>query len=296
MRILIAIDKSPASSYVVDEAATRPWPNGSQFSVIHVVDEGHFVGHAQLVENAKRDGGSLVKAAAERLSRAGHKPRTEVVEGNPRTRISDFAKQWKADLVMVGSQGQGALARFLLGSVAQGTLRMAPCSVEVVRPSATGKPASSHAMKILLATDGSEFSNAAAKSVAHQPWPAGSQIRILSVEELPVFQYPADASPLSPVYPASLLQELQDLASKRAKEAVETARKILVAAGLKPLEVEAAPVGNARVFILEVAKEWAADLIVVGSHGRRGLDRLIMGSVSESVAIYAHCSVEVVRK
>ena len=117
-----------------------------------------------------------------------------------------------------------------------------------------------------------------------------------SVEELPVFQYPADASPLSPIYPASLLQELQDLASKRAKEAVETARKILVAAGLKPLEVEAAPVGNARVFILEVAKEWAADLIVVGSHGRRGLNRLIMGSVSESVAIYAHCSVEVVRK
>lgn len=196
MRILIAIDKSPASSYVVDEAATHPWPTGSQFSVIHVVDEGHFVGHAQLVENAKRDGGSLVKAAAERLLRAGHKPHTEVVEGNPRTRISDFAKQWKADLVMVGSQGQGALARFLLGSVAQGTLRMAPCSVEIVRPSATGKPASSHAMKILLATDGSEFSNAASKSVARQPWPAGSQIRILSVEELPVFQYPADASPL----------------------------------------------------------------------------------------------------
>jgi nucleotide-binding universal stress UspA family protein len=49
-----------------------------------------------------------------------------------------------------------------------------------------------------------------------------------------------------------------------------------------------------HAFILDLVKEWAADLIVAGSHGR-GLDRLIMGSVSESVAIYAHCSVEVVR-
>jgi nucleotide-binding universal stress UspA family protein len=295
MRILIALDASPASSYVVDEAATRPWPAGSEFSVIHVVDEGHFASHARLVEHAKCEGESLVKSAAHRLSRAGHKFQAQVVEGNPRSRISDFARQWKADLVMVGSHGQGALARFLLGSVAQGTLRMAPCSVEIVRPSASGKAASSHAMKILLATDGSEFSNAAAKSVAQRPWPSGSQIRILSVEELPVFQYPADASSLSPVYPARVLQELFDSASKCAKDAVESERNILVAAGLKPLESKAAPLGNARVLILDLAKEWAADLIVVGSHGRRGLDRLIMGSVSETVAIYAHCSVEVVR-
>ena len=75
----------------------------------------------------------------------------------------------------------------------------------------------------------------------------------------------------------------------------ETARKILVSAGQKPLESQPGSVGNARVLILDLAKEWAADLIVVGSHGRRGLDRLIMGSVSESVALYAHCSVEVVR-
>lgn len=47
--------------------------------------------------------------------------------------------------------------------------------------------------------------------------------------------------------------------------------------------------------ILEEAKKWDADLIVMGSHGRRGLDRFAMGSVSESVAMTAHCSVEVVR-
>jgi len=47
--------------------------------------------------------------------------------------------------------------------------------------------------------------------------------------------------------------------------------------------------------ILDTAKEWNADLIVVGSHGRRGFDRIAMGSVSEALAMHAHCSVEVVR-
>jgi nucleotide-binding universal stress UspA family protein len=295
MRILIAMDMSTASSCVVDEAAVRPWPEGSEFSVIHILDESHFGNHPSLADAADGEGKTLVKEAADRLSSAGHKANSEVVQGAPRSGIADFAKQWKADLIMVGAHGQGALARFLLGSVARDTLRMAPCSVEIVRRNASGRPASSQAMKILLATDGSECSNVAAKSIARQSWPRGSQIRILSVEELPVFEYPTDISAPSLVNPASLFQELLDSASQRAKEAVATARKILLGAGLKPSENKAVPVGNARVLILDLAKEWEADLIVVGSHGRRGLDRLMMGSVSECVAMYASCSVEVVR-
>ncbi|HMD42893.1 MAG TPA: universal stress protein [Candidatus Acidoferrum sp.] len=295
MRILIGMDPSPASSYIVDEAVSRPWPAESEFCVVHVVDEHQFGPFPKLVTDAKRQGERLINTASDRLSQAGQKSQAKIILGNPRKRISALAKRWKADLVMVGAHGQGVIARFLLGSVAQDTLRFAPCSVEIVRPSPSGKPASSHAMKILLATDGSEFSSAAAKSIAQQPWPSGSQIRILSVAELPVFPYPADGSSLSPVYPAGLLQELVDSARKRASEAVEAAREILVAAGLELFENQPNPLGDARALILEVAKEWQADLIVLGSHGRRGLDRLIMGSVSESVAIYAHCSVEIVR-
>jgi nucleotide-binding universal stress UspA family protein len=63
-------------------------------------------------------------------------------------------------------------------------------------------------------------------------------------------------------------------------------------------KVEAAhkmPIGEPRALILDVAEAWEADLIVVAAHGRRGLDRLLMGSVSEAVATYAPCSVEVIR-
>ena len=48
--------------------------------------------------------------------------------------------------------------------------------------------------------------------------------------------------------------------------------------------------------ILSSAEEWRADLVVMGSHGRRGFDRIVLGSVSETVALHAKCSVELVRK
>jgi nucleotide-binding universal stress UspA family protein len=84
-------------------------------------------------------------------------------------------------------------------------------------------------------------------------------------------------------------------ARHHAQEAVETARKILIAGNVKVLDSKQAPVGDPRVLTLDHAKEWGADLIVLGSHSRRGLDRMLMGSVSEAVARHAHCSVEVIR-
>ena len=295
MKIVIGIDSSKASQFVLDEAAERRWPANAEFSIVSVVDVYHFAELPAIVEDARREAANLVKAAGDKLSRAGHQAKTEVLLGVPRHEIAAHAKRWGAHLVLVGSHGQGTLARFLLGSVAQGVLRTAPCSVEIVRSGAAGSPASSHSMKIVLATDGSEFSTAAVTSVANRPWPTGSEIRILSVEELPNFENQMMASPLSAIYPPSLLEELMENARHHAKEAVETARKILLTGSVKVLDNKPAPIGDPRVLILDSAKEWGADLIVLGSHGRRGLDRMLMGSVSEAVAMHAHCSVEVIR-
>ena len=295
MRVLIAIDSSSASQCVLEEAAARPWPASTLFSIVNVVDVYHFAQLPAIVEDARREATTLLWRATEKLSRAGLKVNSEVLLGFPRNEIATYAKTWEAHLVMVGSHGQGAIARFLLGSVAQGVLRTAPCSVEIVRQTASGPPASSHAMKILLATDGSDFSTAAAQSIADRPWPAGSQIRILSITELPIFENPMGASSLSAIYPATLLEELLESARKHAEDAVECARKILLAGNLQVLDSKPAPIGDPRILLLDLAKEWKADLIVLGSHGRRGMDRILMGTVSESVAIHAHCSVDVIR-
>ena len=295
MRILIAIDSSRASQCVLEEAATRPWPANTLFIIVNVVDLFRFGHLPAIVDDARREATTLLRQATDKLSRAGLKANSEVLLGSPRNEIAEYAKKWQANLVMVGSHGQGAIARFLLGSVAQGVLRTAPCSVEIVRQTGSEPPASFYAMKILLATDGSDFSTAAAKSIADRQWPAGSQIRVLSIAELPVFENPIGASSLSAIYPATLLEDLMESAGKHAEDAVESARKILLSGNLKVLDSKPAPVGDARILLLDLAKEWNADLIVLGFHCARGMDRILMGSVSESVAIHAHCSVDVIR-
>jgi nucleotide-binding universal stress UspA family protein len=295
MKVLIAVDASPSSERVLEEAAARPWPAGTSFSVVNVLDIQRFARLPALIEDAKREGDQAVRAGAEKLCRSGHTALPEVITGFPRRAISQYAEEWQADLIIAGSHGHSALGRFLLGSVAQAVLRTAPCSVEIVR-SRTSGPASSRPMRILLATDGSDCSVAAAHSLAKRPWPAETVIKVLSVEELIVLQNQmVTSSSLSSIYPASLLEELMQDARDRASSAVEAAKEILLRAGMKVVSDPAAPIGEPRGVILDAAKSWQADMIVLGSHGRRGLDRLLMGSVSEAVAIHADCSVEVIR-
>jgi len=96
--------------------------------------------------------------------------------------------------------------------------------------------------------------------------------------------------------PSDAFETLQTQARSRAEEAVERADQILREAHIEPVRTGFPPIGDARQVILEEAKDWGADLIVLGSHGYHGIDRLMLGSVSESVAMHAHCSVEVIRK
>lgn len=77
------------------------------------------------------------------------------------------------------------------------------------------------------------------------------------------------------------------------EELVESVARHLFSAGFKTeTRVEE---GEARELILDCAKEWNPDLIVLGSHGKTGLDRFLLGSVSESIARHAHCSIQIVR-
>ncbi len=296
MKVLIAIDSSPASRRLLQETVARPWPAGTKFCVATSIKVTLFVELPSVLEELKREAEQLVAAGATVLVRAKLNSITHVLTGSPRKAVSAYAAEWGADLILAGSHGHTAIGRFLLGSVAQGILRTAPCSVEIVRfPPGDSSP-SSHPMKILLATDGGECSFAAAGAAAERPWPAGSIFRVISVEDLIVAETPvAEYSPAT-IYPASLLEELLADARSRAIEAVDAARQILVAAGLKVLDQQPIPARDPRVGLLDAAQVWPADLIMVGSHRRRGLDRLLMGSVAESVAVHAKCSVEVIRK
>jgi len=296
MRVLLAIDPSSGSQQVVNEVAARPWPTGTQICVLSVVDMGSWEGLPALIDDAKDAAKSLVQTAAEKLDHPALEVFSDIQLGYPKKVIPDVAREWKADLIMIGSRGLGAISRFLLGSIAQAVLRSAPCSVEIVRESSPRSPASSSAMKILLATDGSECSEIAVHSVANRPWPAGSEIKIISVRELLTLQNANTVSSPCPIYPESLLNEILEDSCKRADKAIAEAQNVLTSKGLTVCRSAGTPVGDAREILLDEARAWGAHLIVLGSHGKHGFDRLVLGSVSESVALYAQCSVEVIRR
>ena len=140
-------------------------------------------------------------------------------------------------------------------------------------------------MKILLATDGSNFSEAAARNIVKQFRTQDSEVRVLTVVE-----------PLStaavPQMSAGYYPELEDQ-KREARTLVERTAKMLAEAGFKTSTVVLT--GDAKTIILDEAADCKADLIVVGSHGRRGLGRFLLGSVPEAIARHTSCSVEIVR-
>lgn len=143
-------------------------------------------------------------------------------------------------------------------------------------------------MRLLLATDGSKFSEAALRAVIRQTRKPGTEIRVLHVVEPPPLLVYRQMQGYE-----SVLAQAWEAERKRAKKLVKNTVELLRAKGLKASGT--AEDGDAKSKILEAAKKWRADLIVLGSHGRKGIQRFLMGSVSEAVARHAPCSVEVVR-
>ena len=293
MKILVAVDSSCSSVIAAREAAARPWPAGTTVHVVTVVEPiiglgGELSGGwniAEMEEALERSGEQTVQCAAEHFKEAGFETTTAVLVGDPKNLIVSAATNAGADFIVIGAHSTHGVMQFLLGGVARAVARLANCSVEIVRRSPDSLP-----LKILLATDGSGCSKAAARSVAERPWPEGTTFRILSVVE--------PSSPLfrPPYFSPERMEEPRGKDMQRAQEAVASAEGILGGVGIEASSTVAVPAATPKELILSEASEWGADLIVVGSHGRRGVSRFLLGSVSEAVALHAQCSVEIIRR
>jgi len=144
-------------------------------------------------------------------------------------------------------------------------------------------------VKILLAIDDSKFSVAAIQSLAERIKPDHAEVRVLTVADL-INYFTTEKSAEAHV---PHIEEIRASRLRHASELVAKAAKQLQLAGFKT--TVGVSEGDPKVRIVEMAEEWGADLIVLGSHGRHGFDRALLGSVAESVARYAKCSVEIVR-
>lgn len=297
MKLLLAIDPTDSSAEVVSHVASRPWPQGAiarAFTVIEYAAVPSEVwkaadGRMEFVRREMlRRAEAVVSRAADELGAAGLKAEAVVRIGDPRLDIVEAASEWAADFIFVRSHIFRSLTRWLMGSVSKTVLRDAPCSVGIVRGSPEDAARYKESgMKILLATDGSECSDAAARSVAARPWPPNSEVRVISVADPLTFSVEAEYGSIEE------FDSRQEGSMTRAERAVRDAMKVIGGAGLKTAGATLSSYPKAS--IVDEAKEWGADLVVVGSHGWRGIDRILVGSVSEAVALHAHCSVEVIR-
>ncbi len=147
-------------------------------------------------------------------------------------------------------------------------------------------------MRILVATDGSDCSRLAVAEVARRPWPADSRIDVVAVVDIGYRGAP-QFGPISPEYFDSLERALEDASDQVLADAVE-ALAPCASAGIEVTRHRL--IGPPAMAILDHAEATGVDLIVVGSHGRSALGRLLLGSVSHAILVHAHCSVEVVRK
>jgi nucleotide-binding universal stress UspA family protein len=296
MRVLLAIDGSEPAGLAVDLVANVSWPPGTGILVAQAVETGAglfggpwpalaMVQTDRIEAEIRAEAHRAVHEARERLARPSLSVDAVVLRGRPATAIVDQARRMQADLVVVGSRGHGTIESMLLGSVSAEVVDHAPAPVLVAR----GR----RIERIVLGWDGSSCATRAADLLRSWPIFGGSRIRVVSVTDVEIAWwtgFPEASSPaMMPMYVEAI-----DASRKQHDELAREMAAQLESAGLKA-EADRRD-GDAATEILAAAEASNADLIVMGTHGRTGLTRLVLGSVARNVLQHATCSVLVVRE
>lgn len=312
MRILIGYDGSVSADAAIDDLQRAGMPREAEALIVSVGETmmppssiGNDVAGPpptsprviSALEQAEARAAQVLKEAEEFAAKAGDRVRSYFPDwdvqavgltGWPSTDLISKADDWKADLVVVGSQGRSALGRFVLGSVSKKVVTDSHHSVRVARgvlEKNNGTPP-----RIMIGVDGSPEAENAVRAVGMRVWPHGTEVRIISVND--------GTSPgrISRVLPtaAAMIASSNEKAAEVARQMVEWAENELRAIGL---QVSAAvEKGNPERVLIEEARKWDADSIFVGGRKFKGaVERFRLGSVSTALVTKAHCSVEVVR-
>jgi nucleotide-binding universal stress UspA family protein len=208
----------------------------------------------------------------------GHGARVSqlVVDGYADEALPRVASDLGADLVVVGSHGRTGMARVMIGSTAELVARRAECSVLIAR----GAAPSGGYRRIVVGTD---FSSLAHRAEIQAIAMAGANARIDLVHcvQPPVWGFDGVRLPMGDV-----VEDLTDQGKALAAMLAERTDATVA------FHVEVRP---AAFGLVDLATELTADLIVVGSHGRRGVRRFLLGSVAERTARHAPCSTLIAR-
>ncbi len=285
-RILLSTDGSEFSEGAVREAIKLARTCSSRLSVLSVLDYNpEFDSVApQIVEKKEKDARAHLEDVQSRAKKEGIECVTVVQKGaDAYKNIVDEAAKNKSSIIVMGRRGRTGLKRLMMGSVTARVIGHAHCNVLVVP----------HAAKlgfksIVVATDGSPYSLAAASEAIGLAKRNGSELTVIAI-------VPAEIA--TPTDIDFTMNQRELIAEKEMHNAEKNAKAVKEAAQKEGVSVKAFVMsGKPADAIIQIAGERKADLIVLGSHGRTGIERLLMGSVAERVIVLSECPVLVVKK
>lgn len=278
-KILVAIDGSISSMHALRESFKFAEAEKCWMTVVSVIPpylgDLDTTGVGNVIATMRKPCEDALAEAVRLAGEAKIMIRTTCEEGEAHERIIDLSDAENYDLIVTGRKGQHRLERAFVGSVTARIIGYSHRDVLVV-PNDAGIGWK----KILFATDGSKYSEAAATKAIDFAKSYGGELIIMSVVDVPVEFY--GESP-----------EAWDKLVVKARVYTDRAKQRAEAAGVNvQTYVREAETWQA---IIDMANEQKADTIIMGSHGRTGLKRLLMGSVTEKVIGHAPCPVLVVK-
>ena len=312
MKVLVAYDSSTYADAALEDLRRAGLPREAEALIVSVSDSlvnpsssiAEIAGSAltsgrvtSTIALVREQAALALEEAKEFAAKAGDRVRSyfpdwevraEGIAGTPSQELVQRADKWKADLVVVGSQGRSALGRFFLGSVSKAVATEANCSVRVVRPAVEKRDDAR--LRIIVGVDGSPGARRAVRAVGNRVWPEGTEVHIIAVDDGVSPARIADINPGA----AELITVNNEEESVKARVMLDSAAEELRTLALTALTV--IKEGDPQTVMIEEAQNWAADCIFVGALGfNTALKRSGLGSVAMGLVTNAPRAVEIVR-
>lgn len=270
--VLLPVDGSEGSAEVLYHASELAHWSDATLQVLFVADttrDSVTVVENDVVDALVQEGRSIVDEAAKTLDTLGVEYDTDVVQGNPAPTIVDYAERHDYDLIAMPTHGRKGLSRYLLGSVTEKVVRLSSVPVLTVRM----RPDEQFTFpyeNVLLPTDGSEAATRATRHGLSLAASLDATAHVLSV---------VDDSSLGVDVRSTLSGEETERDAREAVEAVEDEAENYGVANLRTRVTHGTPVDE----VIDYVEANDVHAVVMGTTGRRGTDRVLLGSVAEKV-------------
>ncbi len=287
LRVLVASDGSLSATAATVTAARFPWPAGTRVSGVVSREAGTNKEWTGLESALEQSANATAESTTMTLARRWPELRVRVVDGPPSAAIVREARRAGADVIVMGWRGHGAVRRLLTGSVSRDVVRVAPCSVLVVRRAVR------RVSTVVIGVDGSEQSARAVEFATLLQPPGGG--RMLLITAVPLMADPSHSLLPSEIKKtaASGVATINRRRMAEARGNLERVAKAPRAAGWR-VDVMIAYGAPLDTLLASVTKA-QADVLIVGATGASQVRQLLLGSVAQGVLDRSPVPVMIVR-